>query len=92
MASVPKGIRGTLNPDKYHFVYDWVKPYIDEEGFPIKELSGKLRYYYRINNELITSWDRDELMNKYGVPDKNGVIDPRKLIPISHLLLKTTKS
>jgi phage terminase large subunit-like protein len=76
MASVPKGIRGTLNPDKYHFVYDWVKPYIDEEGFPIKELSGKLRYYYRINNELITSWDRDELMNKYGVPAKNGVIDP----------------
>lgn len=76
MADVPKGIRGTLNPDKYHFVYDWVKPYIDEEGFPIKELSGKLRYYYRINNELITSWDKDELMSKHGIPDKNGVIDP----------------
>jgi len=76
MSQTPKGIRATLNPDRHHFVYEWIKFYLDDEGFPRKELSGILRYYYRIDGELITSWDMQELRDKYGVPDKNGYIDP----------------
>ena len=51
-ANVTKGIRCTLNPDEHHFVYDWVKPYLDEDGYPIKELGGKTRYYLIINKVL----------------------------------------
>lgn len=71
-----KGLRATLNPDRHHFVYEWIKYYLDDEGFPDKELSGKLRYYYRIDGVLITGWDKEELLEKYGVPDSKGVIDP----------------
>lgn len=76
MSQTPKGIRATLNPDRHHFVYEWIKYYLDEEGFPIKSLSGILRYYYRIDGELITGWDMKELMDKYGVADSKGIIDP----------------
>lgn len=68
-AAVDSGIRCTLNPDSGHFVYDWVKHYLDEEGFPIKELSGKTRYYLIVNGELDTSWSYEDLYNKYYDPD-----------------------
>lgn len=66
MANVPKGIRGTLNPDPNSFIYNWIKPYLDEEDFPIKELSGKTRYYVIVEGELYTSWDEQELKDTWG--------------------------
>ena len=41
MSSIPVGMRGTLNPDPDHFAYEFVERFIDEDGFPVKELSGK---------------------------------------------------
>ena len=64
-AKVQKGIRCTLNPDDTHFVYDWVKPFLDEEGFPIPELGGRTRYYLIVDGKLITDWDREVLKAKY---------------------------
>lgn len=61
MSSVPKSIRCTLNPDPSSFIYDWVKPFLDSEDFPVKELSGKTRYYVVVEGQLITSWDKEQL-------------------------------
>ena len=64
-ANVRKGIRCTLNPDENHFVYDWVKPYLDEEGYPVKDLGGKTRYYLIVDGTLHTDWDADYLRKQF---------------------------
>lgn len=61
MSSVPKSIRCTLNPDPNSFIYEWVKPFLDDEDYPIKELSGKTRYFVVVEGTLHTSWDEEEL-------------------------------
>jgi phage terminase large subunit-like protein len=66
VAKVPKGIRCTLNPSPTSFIYEWVLPFLDEESFPIKELSGKTRYYTQVDGRLITSWDADEIREQTG--------------------------
>lgn len=66
MANVAKGIRCTLNPDPLSFIYKWVKPFLDEDDFPINSLSGKTRYYVIVDGELYTSWDEQELKDTYG--------------------------
>jgi predicted phage terminase large subunit-like protein len=61
MSSIPKSIRCTLNPSPDSFIYEWVKPFLDEEDYPIKELSGKTRYFVVVEGALYTSWDEEEL-------------------------------
>lgn len=67
-AKFPSQMRCTLNPDQHHFVIDYVKPFLDEEGFPIKELSGVTRYFLIVKGVLYSSWDIKELQEKF--PDK----------------------
>jgi len=64
-AQVTKGIRCTLNPDRNHFVYDFVKRYLDEEGYPIKKLSGKTAYYTINNDKLYTAWKKKDLIDEF---------------------------
>lgn len=66
MADVVKGIRCTLNPSPTSFIYDWVKPYLDEEDYPVHRLSGKTRYYVVVDGVLHTSWEEQELKDTYG--------------------------
>ena len=66
MSVVPKGIRCTLNPDNLSFIYKYVQPFLDEDDFPRRELSGKTRYYVIVNGELHTSWDKQELIDTWG--------------------------
>lgn len=69
-AQVKKGFRATLNPDRTHWIYNFVQRFIDEDGYPIKELSGKTAYYLIVADELYTSWDRQSLIDKFP-PDPN---------------------
>lgn len=62
-------MRMTLNPDPTHFCYNWVKAFLDDEGYPIKDLSGKTRYYLIVSGELYTAWDKNELLEQF--PNKN---------------------
>lgn len=66
MSSIPKSIKCTLNPDPSSFIYEWVKPYLDDEDFPISELSGKTRYFVVVEGNLYTSWDKQELIDTWG--------------------------
>ena len=67
MSSVPKSIRCTLNPDPTSFIYPWVKPYLDEDDYPIKDLSGKTRYFVVVEGDLKTSWDKETLEKETGM-------------------------
>lgn len=68
-AKVKAAMRMTLNPDPDHFMYEWIQPFIDEEGYPDKDLGGRTRYFLIVRGELHTSWDLSELKDKF--PDKN---------------------
>lgn len=87
MAKVTKGIRCTLNPSSEHFCYDWVKPYLDDDGFPIKELSGKTRYFLIVNDELYTDWDYDTLYEKFYDPNLD---DDKQKIPDTYTYIPST--
>lgn len=67
-AKMKSAMRLTLNPSSTSFVFEYVKPYLDEEGFPIKEYGGKIRYFLIVQGVLHSSWDRQELINLF--PDK----------------------
>lgn len=67
-AQVQKGFRATLNPDRQHWVYNFCKRFTDEDGYPIKEFSGRRAYYLIVKDELHTSWSKEELLEKF--PEK----------------------
>lgn len=70
----------SMNPDRDHFVYEWVKPYLyaqDEvnedgtqnfekmKGCPNRELCGKVRYFLIKGNDMFSYWTMEELLNEY---------------------------
>lgn len=61
----PSFMRASMNPDPNHFVLEWVDPFLDEDGYPIPELSGKIRYFCFFDGNLFTSWDEEELQNNF---------------------------
>ena len=68
-AKVKSCARMTLNPDSQHFVYDYVSPYIDENGYPDPQYSCKIRYFVMVAGVLYSSWSKEELLEKF--PDKS---------------------
>lgn len=59
-------VRASCNPDPDSFVADLIAWWINQEtGYPIPERSGVLRWFVRINNELIWGDSRAELLEKY---------------------------
>jgi predicted phage terminase large subunit-like protein len=60
-------VRATTNPDPDSWVAEFISWWIDQEtGFPIKERAGKLRWFIRLNEELIWADTPDEIYEKYG--------------------------
>ena len=52
MCGVKPYMRATCNPDPDSFLVDFLDWWIDEEGFPIEERSGKLRYMLRLDGTI----------------------------------------
>lgn len=50
---VPSRMRATCNPDPDSFLVKLLAWWIDEEGYPIIERSGKLRWFVRDDNKMI---------------------------------------
>lgn len=67
-AKVKSCARMTLNPDSTHFVYNYVEPYLTEEGYPDPQHECKVRYFVMVQGILHSSWDRQDLLDKF--PDK----------------------
>lgn len=66
-AQVTKGIRCTLNPDDRSWIFDFVRRYLDDEGYPIRKLSGKTAYYYIKDGKLYTSWNKKSLKEEFNL-------------------------
>jgi len=58
-------LRASMNPDPEHFVRDWIEAYLDDDGYPIMELSGKVRYMLYFDGQLFTSWDKETLQRNF---------------------------
>lgn len=59
-------VRATCNPDSDSWVAKFVDWYIDEEGYPIPERSGTLRWFIRQDEKLIWAETKEELEENYG--------------------------
>lgn len=72
--------RATTNPDSDSWVATLLSWWIDQDtGYPIKERSGKLRYFIRSNGQMMWADTKEELVARYDC-DPN---DPKSLTFIS---------
>ena len=78
-AKIKSCIRCTLNPDDSHFCYNYVRIFLDEEGFPIPEYSGREAFFLIHDGVTYTAWTKQELIDKF--PEKEGGIKNYTYIP-----------
>ena len=65
-SGVKSYIRATTNPDSESWVRKLIDWWIGPDGFPIPERSGVVRWFIRIDDELIWADTSEELTNQYG--------------------------
>lgn len=77
----------SMNPDRDHFVYDWVEPYLDENGYADPEKCGKIRYFVMDGTTMVSAWDIKDILEQYpleipqtytfvqGTIDDNPILD-----------------
>ena len=58
-------IRATTNPEADSWVRDLIDWWIGEDGLPIKERDGVIRWFINLNNELIFADTKEKLQNRY---------------------------
>jgi len=87
MSGIPGRIRATCNPDVDSWVRGLVDWWVDKDGSPIKERSGVLRWFIRIDDKIIWGDSKKELIEKYGAefPPKSftfipSTIDDNKIL------------
>lgn len=65
-------IRATCNPDPDSWVKDWIEWWIGEDGYPLPERSGIIRWFIRVNDALIWADTKEELTAQYPeIPPKS---------------------
>ncbi len=60
-------VRCTMNPDSKSWVKNWISWWLDEEGYPIEERCGVVRYFLRRDNTNHYADTPEELMEKFNV-------------------------
>jgi len=66
VSDVPGYIRATTNPDADSWVRKFIGWWIGEDGYPIYERSGKLRWFIRLEDQLHWGDTREELIHRFG--------------------------
>lgn len=73
-------IRATCNPDAESWVADLLSWWIGDDGFPVKERSGHLRWFVRVNNDLVWADNPDELEMRFpDIPSKSLTFIPASI-------------
>jgi len=66
-SGVKPKMRGTCNPDPDSWVKKFIRWWLDEKGeYPIAERSGKLRWFIRVNDEIVWADSPEEIYEVYG--------------------------
>lgn len=61
-------VRATTNPDPDSWVAEFIAWWIDQNtGYPIPERSGVIRYFIRIDGDIVWADTAEQLMHKYHV-------------------------
>jgi predicted phage terminase large subunit-like protein len=83
MSGVRPRIKGTCNPDPDSWVRTFIDWWIGEDGFPIKERSGVLRWFIRLDDKFIWADTKEEIHAQYGykaeIQPKSVTFIPSKL-------------
>lgn len=81
MCGVRPYVRATCNPDSDSWVAEFIAWWLDQRtGLPIAERAGVLRWFVRVNDELIWADSVAELDAKHpGIPPKSLTFIPAKL-------------
>lgn len=79
-SGVKPRIRATCNPDPDSWVRQFIDWWIGEDGYPIAERSGVLRWFIRINDKMIWADSADEIHAQYG---RGPEIQPKSVTFIS---------
>lgn len=69
-SGVPGYIRATCNPDADSWVRDLIDWWIGEDGFPLAERSGVLRWFIRKDEKMIWGDSAEELQTIYGADER----------------------
>lgn len=80
MSGVPGRVRATCNPDCDSWVRKFIDWWIGDDGYAIKERSGKIRWFIRINETIIWADTKQELIDEY---EEENCAPEDKVIPKS---------
>lgn len=61
----------SCNPDPDHPLRNFIDWWIDEEGYPIRERDGKIRYMYKLDGNAIWGNSKEELSEVTGIPEED---------------------
>ena len=85
----PSFVRVSCNPDPFSWIKSWIDPFLDQDGYPILELSGKIRYFIFFDGQFFSSWDREQLLKNFpGKKTRSYTFIPSKLTDNKKLLEK----
>lgn len=63
---VPGRIRATMNPDCDSWVRKFIDWWVGPDGYIIKERSGVIRWFIKLNDKVVWGDTKKELIQKYG--------------------------
>jgi len=77
VSGIKPQIRASTNPDKFSWVRQFIDWWIGEDGYPIAERSGVIRYFVQVDNDILWADDPDEL--RHIAEPKSFTFIPSKL-------------
>ncbi len=83
-----KNMTMTCNPDRHHFLFDWVKFSLDDNGIPLPGTEHKKRWMCNIGGKIYSSESSEELYEEYGKP--MGMVLGEDFIPMSFRFIPMT--
>lgn len=94
-------VRATCNPDADSWVRKFIDWWIDEDGYPIDERCGVIRYFFQKDNEIIWGDTKEALMDEYGINSADiksvtfisaSIYDNQKLLEVNPEYLGSLKA
>lgn len=66
MSGVPGYMRATCNPDPDSWVRKFIDWWVGKDGYAIKERSGVIRWFLRIDDKIIWADSKEDIHKEYG--------------------------
>lgn len=94
-------VRATCNPDADSWVRKFIDWWIDDDGYPIDERCGVIRYFFQKDNEIIWGDTKEALMDEYGISSSDiksvtfisaSIYDNKKLLEVNPEYLGSLKA